>query len=267
MTHGSLEMECSPLDQDLLSNSRGEIMYESLEQFLYSTKEEYRVVSVQITMYWQEVEIEKQSDIVVEEILQLEIIISGREHDLTLMIYKPPPTTLGEYEISDTTILPVFSTPKKNVSTGYHITGDSAIEMEIFEEWINDGLYKKHTKKKDNDDHYKVNCSTLEFHQFYFVVAFSKSKNWFYLMYQQNKCWNDEHKIPTDWTALTSYEGKSKRNPFQVEYVSEIAQKDSGSLDCGVFVVVYFEYLSEGLGIPCSGIDAQYHRLRYTFLL
>ncbi len=52
MTHGSLEMECSPLDQDLLSNSRGEIMFEPLEQFLHSTKEEYRVVLVQTTMYW-----------------------------------------------------------------------------------------------------------------------------------------------------------------------------------------------------------------------
>ncbi|PHU02777.1 hypothetical protein BC332_28028 [Capsicum chinense] len=39
---------------------------------------------------------------------------------------------------------------------------------------------------------------------------------------------------------------------------------------CGVlhvFVVVYAEYLSEGLGIPCLGIDAQYHRLRYASLL
>ncbi|KAM3326839.1 hypothetical protein P3S67_001965 [Capsicum chacoense] len=56
-------------------------------------------------------------------------------------------------------------------------------------------------------------------------------------------------------------------DPFRVEYVTGIAQEDSGSLNCGVFVVVYAEYLSEGLGIPSSGIDAQYHRMRYaTFL-
>ncbi|PHU29586.1 hypothetical protein BC332_01679 [Capsicum chinense] len=164
----------------------------------------------------------------------------------------------------------------------------------------------KNMKRKDDDDHYKVNCSTLGFRQLDFVVAFPKSKNWFYLMYQQNKCWNDEdhatqdtcartdevadmekslintikglstcsgqpwhmvNEVPTDWTALKSYEGKFKRDPFQVEYVSEIAQQDSESLDCGVFVAVYTEYLSEGLGILCSGIDAQYHRLRYSSLL
>ncbi|KAF3651948.1 hypothetical protein FXO38_16365 [Capsicum annuum] len=38
-------------------------------------------------------------------------------------------------------------------------------------------------------------------------------------------------------------------------------------VDCGVFVAVYAEYLLERLDIPYSGIDAQYHRLRYaTFL-
>ncbi|PHU18142.1 hypothetical protein BC332_13837 [Capsicum chinense] len=64
----------------------------------------------------QDVGIEKQSDIAVEEIQPLESIIPGREHDLALTIYKPPPTTPAEYEISDTVILSAFSTPQKNVS-------------------------------------------------------------------------------------------------------------------------------------------------------
>lgn len=52
-----------------------------------------------------------------------------------------------------------------------------------------------------------------------------------------------------------------------MEYVTRIAQQDSGSLNCGVFVAVYVEYLSEGFGIPSSGIDAQYHCMRYATLL
>ena len=52
MIHGSLEMKCSPLDRDQLSNARDEVVSEPLEHFLHSTKEEYRVVSVQATMYW-----------------------------------------------------------------------------------------------------------------------------------------------------------------------------------------------------------------------
>ncbi|PHU04878.1 hypothetical protein BC332_25700 [Capsicum chinense] len=176
-----------------------------------------------VSNHFQDVGIEKKSDIVVEEIQSLESIISGQEHDLALMIYKPPPTTSSEYEISDTVILSAFSTPQKNVLAnknapaprsrkpskiyrspflthfrssskekkkltfkkrkkypfeGYHITGNSpTVEMKIFEEWIHDGLYEQHMKKKDNDDHYKVNCSTLEFRQLDFVVVFPKFKN------------------------------------------------------------------------------------------
>ncbi|PHT69910.1 hypothetical protein T459_25014 [Capsicum annuum] len=101
--------------------------------------------------------IENQSDIVVEEMQLLDSIIPGREHDMALTIYKPSPTTLVEYMISDT------------------------------------------------------------------------------------------HKVPTDWAASKSYKEKTE--------------------DCGVFVAVYAENLSEGLGISCSGIDAQYHHLRYITLL
>ncbi|PHT32755.1 hypothetical protein CQW23_29092 [Capsicum baccatum] len=34
-----------------------------------------------------------------------------------------------------------------------------------------------------------------------------------------------------------------------------------------IFAFVYAEYLSERLGIPSSGIDTQYHRMRYATLL
>ncbi|PHT82388.1 hypothetical protein T459_15403 [Capsicum annuum] len=60
--------------------------------------------------------IEKLSDIVVEKMQPLDSIILGREHDMTLIIYKPPPTTPDEDMISDTVILSTFATPKKDVS-------------------------------------------------------------------------------------------------------------------------------------------------------
>ena len=36
------------------------------------------------------------------------------------------------------------------------------------------------------------NCSKLEFDELYLVVAFPMNKDWFYVMSQHNKCWNDE---------------------------------------------------------------------------
>ncbi|PHU05408.1 hypothetical protein BC332_26230 [Capsicum chinense] len=76
-----------------------------------------------------------------------------------------------------------------------------------------------------------------------------------------------EQKVPTDWAALESYKGKTKHDSFLMEYASRIAQQNSESLDCSVFVVVYAEYLSKGLGIQYLGIDVQYHFLRYASLL
>ncbi|PHU00544.1 hypothetical protein BC332_30331 [Capsicum chinense] len=162
-----------------------------------------------------DVGIEKQSDITVEEIQPLESIIPGREHDLALTIYKPPPTTPAETD-------EVADMEKSLINT---IKG---LSMCAGQPW--------HMVNKE-----------------FVPINYDGTFHW--------------HKVPTDWTALKSYEKKSERDPFQVEYVSEIAQQDSGSLDCGVFMAVYAEYLSEGLGISYSGIDAQYHRLRYSSLL
>ncbi|PHU04415.1 hypothetical protein BC332_25237 [Capsicum chinense] len=64
----------------------------------------------------------------------------------------------------------------------------------------------------------------------------------------------NEHKIPTDWAALKSSKEKTGIH-------------SKCNMDCGIFVFVYAEYLSEVLHIPYSGIDAQYHRLRYATLL
>ncbi|KAM3362688.1 hypothetical protein P3S68_017542 [Capsicum galapagoense] len=56
-----------------------------------------------------------------------------------------------------------------------------------------------------------------------------------------------------DWSTLKAYEGKLglqtseiSHNPFDVEYVQNIPQQASDSLDCGVFVAAYTEILTEG---------------------
>ncbi|PHU05515.1 hypothetical protein BC332_26337 [Capsicum chinense] len=61
-----------------------------------------------------------------------------------------------------------------------------------YSEWIADGLLNHHAGRKQNDEFYKVNKSSLGFDMFDFVVAHSGMKNWFYLMSQPQTCWNDE---------------------------------------------------------------------------
>ncbi|PHT76610.1 hypothetical protein T459_20132 [Capsicum annuum] len=66
-----------------------------------------------------------------------------------------------------------------------------------------------------------------------------------------------EQTFRTDWPNPDAYRDKLSdttqllnTNPFEVEYVQNITQQDCDSLDCGVFVAGYAEYISEGISVP-----------------
>ncbi|PHT31311.1 hypothetical protein CQW23_27648 [Capsicum baccatum] len=75
-----------------------------------------------------------------------------------------------------------------------------------------------------------------------------------------------DQKIRIDWSTIEAYRDKID-NPLDVQYVEGIAQQTIGSLDCGLFVYVYVEYLSDGLQVPDDGIDVGLLRKRYDSLL
>ncbi|PHU01130.1 hypothetical protein BC332_30917 [Capsicum chinense] len=56
-------------------------------------------------------------------------------------------------------------------------------------------------------------------------------------------------------------------NPFDVEYVEGIAQQPIGSLNCGLFIAAYAEYLSNRLQVPNDGLDARLLCKTYASLL
>ncbi|PHT56204.1 hypothetical protein CQW23_04690 [Capsicum baccatum] len=74
----------------------------------------------------------------------------------------------------------------------------------------------------------------------------------------------------TDWPSLEAYKGKITQQtdlvneiPFDVDYVQNIPQQASDSLNCSVFVCAYVEILSEGLQVHSCGFDAasQHHAM------
>ncbi|KAF3650730.1 hypothetical protein FXO38_16999 [Capsicum annuum] len=85
-----------------------------------------------------------------------------------------------------------------------------------------------------------------------------------------------DQKVSTDWSMIEAYQHKMG-NPFDVQYVEGIAQQTIGSLyglfvalksrDCGLFVVAYIEYLSDGLQVPNDVLDVGLFHKIYASLL
>ncbi|PHT98403.1 hypothetical protein BC332_32683 [Capsicum chinense] len=75
-----------------------------------------------------------------------------------------------------------------------------------------------------------------------------------------------DQKVRSDWSTIEAYRNKMG-NPFDVQYIKGIAQQTIGSLDCGLFIIAYAEYLSDGLQVPNDGLDAGLLRKRYAALL
>ncbi|PHT48281.1 hypothetical protein CQW23_12489 [Capsicum baccatum] len=75
-----------------------------------------------------------------------------------------------------------------------------------------------------------------------------------------------DQKVHTGWSTIEIYRNKMG-NPFDVQYIERIAKKIVGSLDCGLFVATYAEYLSDGLQVPNGELDAGLLFKKYAALL
>ncbi|KAG5601851.1 hypothetical protein H5410_033221 [Solanum commersonii] len=112
---------------------------------------------------------------------------------------------------------------------GFNIDDEGPTElMSSFLQWINEGLYKHHSKKREKDDHYLANCLDLEFKQLNFVVAFPKKKDWFYVMSQPNKCWTDESYFKYRYTTTNCFFKTYIANATVLEYENKIVETIKG---------------------------------------
>uniref|UniRef100_M1CLN1 Ulp1 protease family, C-terminal catalytic domain containing protein n=1 Tax=Solanum tuberosum TaxID=4113 RepID=M1CLN1_SOLTU len=77
----------------------------------------------------------------------------------------------------------------------------------------------------------------------------------------------------TDWASMEAYKDKENgellgpQQSFEVEYAQDIMQQQSDSLDCGMYVADFAEYLSDEISIPSISFRSDYLRNRYAILL
>ncbi|KAF3643927.1 hypothetical protein FXO38_20426 [Capsicum annuum] len=80
----------------------------------------------------------------------------------------------------------------------------------------------------------------------------------------KNKFYDETSHI--DWPNLETYRDKITQmtqvlneHPLDIEYVQDIMQQERDSVDCGVFVASYAEFLSEEMNVPSHDFEAEYH--------
>ncbi|PHT63912.1 hypothetical protein T459_32210 [Capsicum annuum] len=121
---------------------------------------------------------------------KVDVTATAKEHNMT--VDNPSTTSKDEEKVE-----PVSLEERKNYPfEGFNISDEAPKKLiqliNDYSEWIADGLLKHHAGRKQNDERYKVNESSLGFDMFDFVVVHPEMKNWFYLMSQPQTCWNDE---------------------------------------------------------------------------
>ncbi|XP_059286656.1 uncharacterized protein LOC132040061 [Lycium ferocissimum] len=75
-----------------------------------------------------------------------------------------------------------------------------------------------------------------------------------------------EKKKDIDFQNHPAYKNRALNDDFDVVNVDDLPQQHPGSMDCGVYVAAFAEFLSSGEGIPVN-IDSKFHRQRYGALL
>ncbi|XP_060210635.1 uncharacterized protein LOC132637585 [Lycium barbarum] len=74
-----------------------------------------------------------------------------------------------------------------------------------------------------------------------------------------------QSKQGVDWNYHPAYKDKAPADKFDVMFVENLPQQRPGSMDCGMYVAAYAEYLSQGEGIPHG--DTELLHTRYGALL
>ncbi|XP_060200847.1 uncharacterized protein LOC132629132 [Lycium barbarum] len=177
----------------------------------------------------------------------------------------PYMTNFGSASGSSVKLTEIFD--KKHPFDNNCITGrhDAKLFGE-FSKWVKDGLLVRHDSRKNKEDHYKKGKAKLPTSMDCGIKKIS-DKNWFYLLSMEGQMWNDESKQGVDWNYHLAYKDKALADKFDVMFVDNLPQQRPGSMDCGMYVAAYAEYLSQGEGIPHGDLDAELLRTRYGALL
>ncbi|PHU20549.1 hypothetical protein BC332_11700 [Capsicum chinense] len=214
---------------------------------------------------------------------------TAEQHNITV----DNPSTASKEEEK---VEPVNLGERKNyLFEGFNISDEAPKKLtkliNDYSEWMVDGLLKHHVATSlfwhlVDEVYIPINCGD-EFHWVLAVFVLKERRILVYDLMSRKRCFGPSSEIQklfkilstyldmsgfsdkmihTDWSTIEAYRDKIG-NPFDIQYVEGISQQTIGSLNCGLFVAAYAEYLIEGLQVPNDGLDVRLLCKRYISLL
>ncbi|KAH0635135.1 hypothetical protein KY284_037921 [Solanum tuberosum] len=131
------------------------------------------------------------------------------------------------------------------------------------DEHIDVVLYYLHKKKKSLG----VGCFAIVERRIYVYDSYRAAGHNSYVRDEIQKLAQLQPMYVSMEIANNSDDTQDQDIAYDVTYVEDIPQQGSGDLDCGIYLLAFAEYLSEGEGIPVQYLDSKLHRIRYSALL
>ncbi|PHT94479.1 hypothetical protein T459_02361 [Capsicum annuum] len=207
---------------------------------------------------------------------KVDVIVEAIAEEYNIIVDNPSTAFKEEEKVKS-----ISSGERKNYPfEGFNISDDAPKKLtkliNDYSEWIADGLLKHYAGRYCQQ---QMKVSGNEKCLINIIKGFNISAGlpWYLIdeVYIPINCGDEFHRalsvvvlreVRTNWSTIEAYQDKMG-NPFDVQYVEGISQQTIGSLDCGLFVVAYSKYLSDGLQVPNDGLDVGLLHKRYVALL
>ncbi|PHT65531.1 hypothetical protein T459_29956 [Capsicum annuum] len=171
--------------------------------------------------------------------IKVDVTVEATTEEHNITVDNPSTNSNKEEKVE-----PVSLGERKNYPfEGFNISDEAPIKLtqliNDYSELIADGMLKNHAGRKQKDERYKVNESSLGSNMFDFVVTHPEMKNWFYFMSQTQTCWNDEvlAVVVLKERRIQVYDSISQRKPSRPSSeIQKLAKILPTYLDISIFL-------------------------------
>ncbi|KAH0751193.1 hypothetical protein KY290_030425 [Solanum tuberosum] len=179
----------------------------------------------------------------------------------------PYSTNFGSSSGSSSNVVKIYE--KKHPVVSNFIRGPYNYDLfDDYAMWVREGLLVRHMNNECGaEKSLGVGCFAIVERRIYVYDSYRAAGHNSYVRDEIQKLAQLQPMYVSMEIANNSDDTQDQDIAYDVTYVEDIPQQGSGDLDCGIYLLAFAEYLSEGEGIPVQYLDSKLHRIRYSALL